>query len=380
MEEIQSINAIQMDPLFITYHRSLLIPSSAHRKHTPMRPSQILLTTKSGKILPGHLADGVRYCLTKGQYIATLEQWGRARGLPQSNERHQQVRDLLDAGILSIYGWMDQHVLVEFILEQPKDYWIAACLESREGVVAETLSLVCTPCLANSGTDWLQDFSQRRDALQKESDTFMKEQSEWIAQTSRRGLKKKLPIIPVDSLDGSNAPINQNGNLRFKYRHENGHSDTIQIYVGLSLVPLGPEDNRTIHFTPAGIDIRDASGETLYSKENTATLPVGDFRKYGDGEKLVSLWEAITGLTAPATAPFGFVPPQNPHYRVTKRGSGIPHKMPTSEELAHPPLPGDALWLLNEYLNHYFPDGGKFWTGTTEFFPKSSDDVNRFLQ
>jgi hypothetical protein len=44
-----------------------------------------------------------------------------------------------------------------------------------------------------------------------------------------------------------------------------------------------------------------------------------------------------------------------------------------------PPQQDDALWLLNEYLNLYFPNGGDFWTGDKASFPKSTDDKTPFL-
>ena len=316
-------------------------------------------------------------------YLATLERCRRANGLPHSSERRLQAESLFQTEIPGLYNRTDYTAWVNFILEQPENYWLAGCLESWEGVKempAEKLTWFLESGQGYNDKAWIQDFSNRRDTLQRASDELMSKQSEWIRRMLQRG--QKLFIPSLDCLNGSLVHISQRGLVTIKYRKAEGDPNTIQIKMGPSVAPLGYLDSRTIHFIPYGIDIRDHQGVTLFlrGKQQSATLPVSKLVHYTSGGKLISLWEEITGLVAPSSIISTRLPVQ-PHLpAVEKTGHPIPTKMPGPEELNKPPSEEDALWLLNEYLNQYFPKGGKFWVGNQEDFPKGTGDGDRFIR
>ena len=313
-------------------------------------------------------------------YLATLERCRRANGPPHSNERLLQAERLFQTEIPGLYNRTDYTAWVNFILEQPENYWLAGCLESWEGVEempAEKLTWFLESGQGYNDKAWIQDFSNRRDTLQRASDELMSKQSEWIR---RRGQKRFIPSL--DCLNGSLVHITQRGEVTIKYQKAEGDLNTIRIKMGPSVAPLGYLDSRTIHFIPDGIDIRDHQGVTLFlrGKRQSATLPLLKLADYASGSKLISLWEEITGLVAPPNIISTRVSEQLHLPAVEKKGRPIPTKMPGPEELNNPPSEEDALWLLNEYLNQYFPEGGKFWAGSQEYFPKGTGDGNRFIR
>ena len=170
----------------------------------------------------------------------------------------------------------------------------------------------------------------------------------------------------IDKLNGSQVNISQKGLVTIKIKDTKGAIDTVRLKLGDSLAPLNFLDTKTIHFTPYGVDIRGPQGETLCmrSKERVATIPIRDLPGYQDGHQLVSVWESITGHRAPKLPSSLSSLPD-----ATSTGRKIPTKVPEDVETLKPNAV-DALWLLNEYLNHVLPNGGRFWNGDKATYPR----------
>ncbi|KAI1277582.1 hypothetical protein F5Y07DRAFT_398138 [Xylaria sp. FL0933] len=128
-----------------------------------------------------------------------------------------------------------------------------------------------------------------------------------------------------------------------------------------------------MHFTDRGIDIRDDGGQTIIhprrSKDGT-TLPLEEIRGFGSGEALIALHRRVMGLDALPEL----------------EGKPIPTKplgLPLNEGSIEPPMEKDALWLLKQYVDTHFPNGGDFWPQKqedSEDWPHSTADISRFLQ
>lgn len=120
-----------------------------------------------------------------------------------------------------------------------------------------------------------------------------------VKKTGNRGPN----IIPVEQkdLNGSNIRISPHGEVQIRYYPSESPAKVEKLTwkSGPSLIPDGPGDTRTIHFTAEGTDIRNAAGETIYLQtrrpsNSKATFPRSTFRTYTIGEKLFALWEQVT--------------------------------------------------------------------------------------
>lgn len=122
-----------------------------------------------------------------------------------------------------------------------------------------------------------------------------------MKKTRKRGPN----IIPVEQkdLDGSKIRVSDHGEIQIRYYRSEGSLEVEKLTwkSGPSLIPAGPEDTRTIHFTTEGIDIRNAAGETIYLRtrrpsNSKATFPKSVFTTYTIGGRLLKLWEEVTRL------------------------------------------------------------------------------------
>jgi len=340
------------------------------------------------------------------QLEVVVERYGRTDSSQDSQRREQQAEDLFKTRIPAMYGWTDRLEWIHFISQLPERLWIGACLESHR----------CNKGLSVDARDFLERFGQgksgseraaspwgpdvHREALQDAAQQFMVRQCTWLLRDATQ--KRRLPEYPVEGLNGKEIRINQQGRLAFRVVQPHGQRHTINMKLGhLSpLVPLGPDDRRTIHFTESGIDIRNPQGDTFLlnrQKGKVVTFPVSEISSYGCGSDLVAIWERITrrghpksagnpGMSSWENREASVLADHPPRVGPTntlaaeKKGHSIPLKVPKAGVPKEPPKADDALWLLNEYLNQYFPDGGYFWTGDKASFPKSTDDKNRFLE
>lgn len=80
----------------------------------------------------------------------------------------------------------------------------------------------------NTRTVWLGDYDERRDPMQKLSDEFMKRQLEWIAETTARGVNRKLPTVSVDDLDGGWVTVQQDGRAKLRCQYRSSRADIIR--------------------------------------------------------------------------------------------------------------------------------------------------------
>ena len=181
-----------------------------------------------------------------------------------------------------------------------------------------------------------------------------------------------IPIIPVEQINGSQVRVSNSGALQLRYEID-GNRNAIDVNLGKSIIPSSQDDVRSIHFTDRGIDLRDNSGQTIIHPKRSnggTTLPLEELRNFGSGEALFALHRRVTGLDILPKA----------------EGKPIPTKpleRQLNEEIVEAPVERDALWLLKQYVDMYFPNGGDFWPQKeedSEGWPQSTADVSRFLR
>ncbi|OAA61274.1 hypothetical protein SPI_05298 [Niveomyces insectorum RCEF 264] len=201
---------------------------------------------------------------------------------------------------------------------------------------------------------------------------LMAKQTEWLQRQSLKGPSHKLPLIPMAQLDGSKVNINQKGDMRLRVWSADGHEHLIATYIGHLAAPVHPDDFRTIHFTPHGVDLRNPQGISLCPRTNdlrddiavAPTFPISRLKRLEGGKELSLIWKQIRGI--------------EPLQSDAPKGNPIPKRAPENLESIRPLALNDALWLLDQYLDEYFPDGGEIWLGEKRYFPKGTDDVDRF--
>lgn len=307
------------------------------------------------------------------EFLSCLECFGALQGLPHSHERSRQAQGLLGTWLWLRYGQIDKATWLKFLLEQPQNYYLAACLESNDSLSARSYSKRrWLQEATEAGTDMhrIDNFTSRREVFQRVSERLMTMQAQWLQDSHKRG-QKLLKDAPVArNLDGSPVHINQDGLITIKYRYDT-RIKTIQIKFGSSVIPQNYLDLRTIHFTESGIDIRNSQGTTLYANGNpkAATITRDSFSGYASGTDIKTVWGDVTGLCS-SSLTFAAVgrPPK------ATLGRPIPSKMPSTKTT--PVLSEhDALWLLDKFLYEVLPAGGDFWTGDKASYPMRPDSA-----
>jgi hypothetical protein len=319
--------------------------------------------------------------LDKTLSIAVMERCGRARGDRHSEDRAKQAQELYDAGISRFYQCQSWDLWNKLILDQPQNSWLAGCLQSRKGTVNIRPSEEALIARGRDGTLIQHGTPEDWDgAMQAAIGKLMVEQRDWLRRQSQKGISRKLPLIPIAQLNGSKVDINQHGDLGLRARSLDGDEYPVFIFVGELAAPVHSDDFRTIHFTPHGVEIRNPQGTILCSRSNdlsatseAPTFQISRLRSLERGKKLLSIWKLITG--AVSRDPGILMAPG-----AVAKGNPIPKRVPDDLESIPPLAIGDALWLLDQYLDVHFPDGGELWLGDKEHFPKGNDDVERFTK
>lgn len=318
----------------------------------------------------------------RARFIAITERYGRTRGDVHFSERALQARELYEAGIASLYHFTDEENWKELVLQQPANVWLAAYLE------ASVARAELPPSKKQRGSKgqhravpYHRLFADQDSELHEEIAKAMSRK--WLQQQSQRGLSRKSPLFLLHELDGSQVNINQKGQMTFRVQLPQSQECAVSVGVDQPSAPLYAEDIRTIHFTSAGVEIRTSNGEVLCPRGNEIhgslledqafpTFPKSRLQSLEGGKELLSVWKQLIGNTLQEKPVY--VEPD------IARGEPIPKSVPRGLTREKPLYEGDALWLLDQYLGQYFPDGGDIWLRDKDHFPQGTDDVDRFTR
>lgn len=319
-------------------------------------------------------------------YMPVLERCGQANGEPNSEARHVQAKDLFRSKVPSIYSssFPNENAWTVFLSTQPKDVWIAACVEALQENAGMTVEkkMWLVAAMQKRRTSGPPSFEERRSIFHEVSCQLMQKQQEWLRYMETRG--KALECHLIDHLQGSNVHVGLSGDLFIKFWDNHGKKQSLTMKLGPYITPVHFADKRTIHFTEDGIDIRNSKGRTLlpYRKESISTLPAAELNKFGSAKAswLKILWESITGKILPSNSNGSVASVSGNPIPASNRGHPIPKRSSNPSKPFDSPQEQDALWLLNAYLENYFPQGGRFWRGSKQLFPHGTDDEKRFAQ
>jgi hypothetical protein len=209
--------------------------------------------------------------------------------------------------------------------------------------------------------------------------------AKWLSQQTARGISGKLPLVPTVALDSSKIRINHRGDMRLRVLLPDKSERIIGIAIGSLAAPIHSDDFRTIHIAPTGIEIRTSHGEVLPSRiesnrdeyviaSNGPTISMSQLRRIltDDAQDLFKICEYLNNNTSGASATSTRLS--------STTGKPIPKRVPAGLASIRPLAVDDALWLLDQFLDEYFPHGGDIWLGDREHFPTGSDDVDRFTK
>lgn len=330
------------------------------------------------------------------EFILAIGRSQRASGSPDSSMRLRQARNLWKAGIGGLHEHferVDSHrgAWESFILQQPTEYWLLGCfaaIEEPQTMCPGKRYILSSFLPASATADSLDNFEHRRGAFQLACDQYNERQTQWMASMTQRK-KYKGTFRCVQQVDGSEVDVNVSSHMTIWCRGGDGQELGIWLTVPRSACPYTWLDKRTVHFNRYGIDIRDENFSRCLSWAGhaSATIPKDRFVTAGNRSELISLWESVTCLEY---GPINQVLEKNQRSRqigatARKYGPAGRPLLPTMTYMQvlnqrnYRTCLNDALWLLKEYLDFYYPNGGDFWTGSKEDFPKGNGDIERFM-
>jgi hypothetical protein len=232
----------------------------------------------------------------------TLLGLGRAEGLPDSNERAQQLDDLWQL------NKPDLHI---HIANEPanKDSWISTFMGLQTGQYLYLAALACCDPddyitnlfdkFAPPGSDklWFQDQRARGTAVINAGLWVTLQLEQENDELKKPSLKVHFTSAYIPASEMQNSPIGlvqSNGVARIRWKKDQDTQLTIPICSKIS-IPKHVQESRVIHFTPEGLDILDSSGKAFrglgkHGQPISATIPRTQF---GDKPDLILLWRAV---------------------------------------------------------------------------------------
>jgi hypothetical protein len=315
-----------------------------------------------------------------------------ALGEPHSRERRRQIKSLYSKNIPSLVTYLDnahREAWTDFMMGQPKDCSLVACVEALETRARMPPSKV--KLLRLYGCNDIEDFEDRRTALFTICADFSHRQTEWIKWMKRRGPDKISSNVKYGQPRDIHVHVSLSGTLTICGMVGGVLKKALIKHRAIaSKVWL---DKRTAEFDLKRIIIRDGHGYTLHSvkrqlcvsddlrllwdyvlgSNNTTTLPsrgmVGSLNQTPKSELYGIASSVGTYDLGLKSKEYKQERPGKPPLKQNQRGTGHQNS---------PPEKCDALWLINQFLNQRFPDGGLFWTGDPAIFTKSTADLQAF--
>ncbi|KAI7187773.1 hypothetical protein KC316_g11648 [Hortaea werneckii] len=343
-------------------------------------------------------AEDVRPLLN-GSGRLKLAALGQAEGAPHSNERWESLERIWHL------NKPDLHLVIPHTTKN-RDKWINSLMTLQTGQYLflavlgqvevnepdsylQQLLSTFRPSggegRPDQGVEWLKDATQRGNAILKAGLWVQKEAQQQEDDVRRSRLRVHFPQAYQTAHDLQNSPIgivSSSGIAQIRWHR--GPNDDISVRASCKVaIPQSPMDTRVLHFTPEGLDILDASGKALRRKlaggvESTASVPRGRFH---DDPLLTELWQAVLNAHSIAT------PSNDDQAAVTRNwgAKGIPaltqkaRKINPAQNLPVP-APEDANFILYEFVNHYFPNGGKFESITEMDMIGGPGHIERFRE
>lgn len=318
---------------------------------------------------------------------------GQAEGEQMSPERRQYLE-----GVWAL-NKPDLHIVIphdddnkerwigSFMTLQPGQYLFLTVLSSMGADESDSYTLQLLSSFrpdGEHGTAWFKDAIKRDKAVLRAGLWIQKEADAQKDDVRKKRLEVHFPQSYQTAHALQNSPIgvvSSSGLIQVRWRRDDGVLRSVRFSVTMA-VATSPMDTRVVHFTPAGIDILDAHGNafrrTVSGIKVEATIPRGRFRNEPDQKEL---WKAVLtahGIPIPDDGDGGahvreWGPKGVPAYGVKDTKKDPQHNRPV-------PKPEDANFIIYEFLNEYFPNGGEFQTISREHISHAPDHVSELIR
>jgi len=208
----------------------------------------------------------------------------------------------------------------------------------------------------------------------------------WIQKKLTKNAISLLPSLYVTTREMQGYPIGikDDGIFVIRWKHPNGENRDLYLSAKFA-APKSSRDSRTLSFTEFGIDIVDGSGRPLRSSSvwdlsmSKASIPKTSFLGRPPGQLLLDLWETVCQGRGDDGAEEQFVEESR---EWGSKGQKMLMRFATKTQISQqniPPLENDANYLLKEFLDERFPNGGIFRTAPGEKIPDSTEDLKAFI-
>lgn len=306
--------------------------------------------------------------------LESISQLGKAKGLPNSSERKSQLESLWDQNIADLH----LHIFHSPDLRQ-KQRWIKSFLSLQTGqllflkvIAGMDRDVYLNHLLARFRPEWLEDDSWFTNPGKDRQSLLAS--GLWVHQKEigpkSKSIYRHFPdeLISTESMQGRNVGVLPDGG-RFTLRWSLPDGSSVPLKIASAVaIPEREQDIRAVSFTPFGLDIVDADGTPLRPKlrdgsEAKATILSTSFMSSKAGEMLMKLWRDV--LNHLNLAPDASEDEQD-DAREWGEVKGVQRLSATAREEKprqnRPPRPLDANYLLDQFLNARFPNGGRFRT------------------
>lgn len=208
----------------------------------------------------------------------------------------------------------------------------------------------------------------------------------WIQKKLTKNAISLLPSLYVTAREMQGYPIGikDDGIFVIRWKHPNGENRDLYLSAKFA-APKSSRDSRALSFTEFGIDIVDGSGRPLRSSSvwdlsmSKASIPKSSFLGRPPGQLLLDLWENVCQGRGDDGAEEQFVKESR---EWGSKGQKMLMRSATETQISQqniPPLENDANYLLKEFLDERFPNGGIFRTAPREKIPDSTEDLKAFI-
>ncbi|KAI9017006.1 hypothetical protein BC832DRAFT_617647 [Gaertneriomyces semiglobifer] len=329
-----------------------------------------------------------------------MERGLAAEGLPRSEERQAQVNYLWKLQIPDLLiPTYDETTWKEWALTRGQECFTL----QRRCKQLHPLRNILRAFAPEGATDdsWMWDDQLRTMALQQKtsqmkaalpadhfsSDKQRERRRKFLAAGGLAAPphRKKRGTFHAD-WEGREVKIGSGQFTIFWHDEERGEDITIPLRVASTCSNVCPTDKRFIHFVEGGISLRDESGTLLTISRGTETVLIQRalFYMLAKGDAMERLWqkerrqiapEATTSAPEATTTAGPSTTTSLPKGRDAWRNTTQPH---VKAAFQFPIQQGDALWLLQQWLDSDYPQGGTFNSADPDHLPSiASDSIQR---
>ncbi|KAF5535103.1 hypothetical protein FMEXI_10970 [Fusarium mexicanum] len=182
------------------------------------------------------------------RFKLALERCGKTEGQPSSITRRQQAEQLFEHKVPKLCGWLSDKVAwVEFLQGLDEGVWIAASLETArdDGVARPEHDRFIETFGGREGADESDNDEARGAKLQRASQQFMIQQTQWLGNITR-GKVADSSYLNLNEAEGHQINVSQRGKVQLRFNLKNNLIITTDIKLGPLIAPLEKDDKRTI--------------------------------------------------------------------------------------------------------------------------------------